>query len=470
MNKDIIELLLHIKENITAVETGDTSSLRLNEIESDFLEFIELIKLFLISERDTYYGYFMMNMRVQVDFHTDSIAGIRLDEFPPLFVSNPLLLCKFTLKEIIYIVCHEIDHIVFNHPAEMLKSNPDGDSQVFEEFNYAADAAVNDRIDKEIIAEKHSFMSGPEGRITSDVLGKNYNIKKIKHLENYAYYFNLIKTGSKKDENSQNGLNGPESMMGSLEGSSFGKSDAKGNDNTVVTANNTGGHFSDHNWDAGDTPEDATAVVREFMNAASNMISTEARGTMPGYFLSAVEKINKPAVLSWQQILKKYVGTISAGKRKTRMRLNRRQPERFDLSGKIDDKILKIVVAIDTSGSVSDKMIAEIFNEIFAIVSKRKHEITVIECDSVVERVYKVRTKADVKLKVAGRGGTCFSPVIEYINNDKYFRDALLIYFTDGFGESSIPKPKTYRNLWVVFNSVNNLSLKEPYGAVIALK
>lgn len=106
---------------------------------------------------------------------------------------------------------------------------------------------------------------------------------------------------------------------------------------------------------------------------------------------------------------------------------------------------------------------------IFGILAKRKRKITVIECDAEVQRVYRARNASEIKTKVAGRGGTCFSSTIEYINNDKYFRDALLIYFTDGYGEYTIPKPKTYRNIWVVFDRAENLSLKEPYGIVIAL-
>ena len=131
--------------------------------------------------------------------------------------------------------------------------------------------------------------------------------------------------------------------------------------------------------------------------------------------------------------------------------------------------MIKIVVAIDTSGSVNDEMIARIFNEIFSILAKRKHDITVIECDAEVQRVYKAKTPDDIKTKVAGRGGTWFSPVIEYINKNKYFRDALLIYFTDGYGETEIPRPLTYRNLWVVIDDAKNLSVKEPYGVVLTL-
>ena len=474
MNQDITALLYRIKENIAAIEAGESFDPLLDEVRSDFLEFMELCKLFLISERDSYYGYFLMNMQFSVNFGANSIAGIKLNTFPPVFESNPLLLCKFKLKEILYVICHEIDHIVLNHPAEMVKANPTKDEQAFYEFNLAADASVNDRIDHEIKAENRAFLAHPDGVITSKVLAKMYEIKHLLSMENYAYYFGMISGKKQKNEENAPG-NGQNSMMqqqnrqdGTEQGGSSVSGQQADNGDEIVTAANCG-ELTDHNWEAGDDAEDAQAVVREFVNAAVDMMNEESRGLMPAHFMSQVELINKPPVLSWQAILKKYVGTISANKRKTRMRLNRRQPERFDLPGRVDDKVLKIAVAIDTSGSVDDHMIAQIFNEIFAILAKRKHEITVIECDAQVQRVYRVKNAGEIQKKVAGRGGTMFTPAIEYINNDKYFRDALLIYFTDGFGEREIPKPKTYRNLWVVFDDERHLSVKEPYGVVLKL-
>ena len=465
MTNDITQLLYRIKENIAAIEAGDAYAPLLEEVRTDFLELMELIKLFLISERDSYYGYFLMNLQFRVNFASNSIAGIKLNEFPPVFESNPLLFCKFKLREILYIVCHEIDHIVLNHPAEMLKANPTGDEQRLYEFNLAADAAVNDRIDYEIIQEKHGYLSPPEGRITSNALSRMYRLRDIAPLENYAYYFNLIAEKNPKNPDAAP-ENGQDSIMQQQNEKDGIEKDGTGGE--IVTAANCG-TVSDHSWEAGADAEDAAAAVRELVNAAMGMMSDESRGMMPAHFLTQIEEINKPAVLSWQAILKKYIGTISANKRKTRMRLNRRQPERFDLAGRVDDKVLKIVVAIDTSASVDDRMIAQIFNEIFEILAKRKHDITVIECDAQVQRVYKAKTPADIKKKVAGRGGTWFTPVIEYVNNDKYFRDALLIYFTDGEGESEIPRPKTYRNIWVVFGDPRHLSVKEPYGTVLKL-
>ena len=197
MRGNITEILYRIKTNITAIEGGDTRKPIIEEIEADFYELMELIKLFLISERDSYYGYFLMNLKFSANPFSNSIAGIKLNTFPPVFESNPLLLCKFTLKEIIYIVCHEIDHIVFNHPTEMVKANPEKNDDVFYLFNLAADAAVNDRINHEIDKEKKTFMSSPEGLITSSVIAKMFNLKQVLPMENYAYYFSLIKDNKK---------------------------------------------------------------------------------------------------------------------------------------------------------------------------------------------------------------------------------------------------------------------------------
>ena len=459
MNADITALLYRIKENIAEIESEGASIPLLDEVRTDFLEMVELIKLFLISERDSYYGYFMMNLHFEADFTVNSIAGIRLNSFPPVFVSNPLLLCKYSLKEILYIFCHEIDHIVLNHPAEMVKANPEEDPEQYKRFNLAADASVNDRINHEIETEKRKFLSQPDGCITSVSLKKMFKLKRILPMESYAYYFSLIREDTEKTTQA-------EQMLTALKEQS--EQSGEGMDASVVTAANCTG-LSDHDWQVGNDPEEAAAAVRELVNASVGMMNDESRGMMPGFFMSKVEEINRPPVLSWQAILKKYVGTIASSKIKTRTRLNRRQPSRFDISGEVTDKVLKIVVAIDTSASVDDDQIAMIFNEIFAILAKRKHEITVIECDSEVQRAYRARNIGEIQKKVVGRGGTCFTPVIEFINSNKYFRDALLIYFTDGFGEREIPKPRTYRNLWVVLNDAENLSLKDPYGARITL-
>ncbi len=461
MQKDIVSLLYRIKSHIREIEKDKNQKYLLDDISSDFLEFVELVKLFLISERDSYYGYFMMNLKFQVQFDKNCIAGIELNSFPPIFVSNPLLLCKLSLKEIMYIFCHEIDHILLNHPSEMAKTNPSGNPDIYYLFNLAADASVNDRINYEIKTSGRNFLSMPEGVITSNSLKKLFQLNYIEALENYIYYYELIK-------DQQDGKSKPQQPQQIMSGQKNFQTGEDTRESDIITVNDCDS-FSDHLWGVSDEDE-AAALTRELVNSAVSMMNDETRALMPDSFFSMVEKINAPPVISWQSLLKKYAGTISASKTKTRTRLNRRQPQRFDIAGTTTEKILKIVVAIDTSASVEDEDISVIMNEILAILSKKKYEVTVIECDAEIQKVYRVKTADDIQKKVTGRGGTMFTPVIKYINNNRYFRDALLIYFTDGYGEDSIPRPKTYRNLWVVMDKAEHLSVEEPYGAVIALK
>ena len=456
MNGDIVQLLYDIKVNIASIEAGSRKPQLFDEVRRDCIRMLELMKLFLISQRDSYYGYFLMNLTYEVDFTSHCIAGIVLGQFPPVFRTNPLLLCKFGLKEILFIVCHEIDHIVLTHPTEMLKVNPEHDSDVFEKFNLAADASVNDRILDEMKALERSYLAAPKGHISSAALKKMFMLRNIRNSESYLYYFNLI-----QDKKMPDGAQQPQRML-STAGCSCDPTE-----DTVVTAQNCG-ETVDHAWDAGEDAEEAVVAVRELVNAATSMMNDEARGLIPSSYFEQVSVVNSPPKINWQSVLKKYVGTITTDKCKTRMRLNRRQPTRFDLSGTRDEKTLKIIVAIDTSASVTDQDVAKILREVVAILAKRKHVLTVIECDSEVQRVYRVKTDSDIKKNVTGRGGTAFTPVIDYVNNDRYFRDALLVYFTDGYGERSIPRPKTYRNLWVILGDVDHLSLKEPYGTVIS--
>lgn len=501
-----------LRSEVDQFEQARSSGL-LDEIDCNFQRFARLVALFLVSERDTYYGYFFMAMTFRTDFACTSIAGIRLDQYPPVFETNPLILMRYPLKEIVYIFCHEVDHVVFNHPAEMVRSNPEGDPEKYRLFNLAADAAVNDQLNQEI-ADGKKFLRMPKGAVTSQTLKKTFGLRSVKPGESYRYYYELI---SDKGEKPENGPAGSDGNGGAGDGdngtgvapipgttpqggatdrqtpgegwdgaSGAGASEATGassaqDDDTraqaAITADQAAGHVTDHEWLASEGTDQMVDVdqmlaeaTKELVNEANQIMGSEARGMMPARFSSQVQRLNRPAELNWQSILKKYVGAVAAEKQKTRARLNRRQPRRYDLSGSREGKMLRIVVAIDTSASMGDDAIRKIFNEIFAIVSRRRFELTVIECDASIQRVYELKSPNDLPDHVNGRGGTAFTPVINYINENRRFRDALLIYFTDGFGESRIPKPLTYRNLWVILGDPECLSVKRPYGAVLPLR
>lgn len=474
MSSDFIAITYkNIQNNIALVESGNFDDASLKAIEIDFYELMDGIKIYLITNKDTYYGTFFLNLSFEADFNSNSIAGVRLNAFPPVFVSNPLLLCKFPIKEIMFIVCHEIEHIILRHPIEMVRMNPYKDPKIFGLFNYAADASVNDRIENEMNRMNYKFLKKPDSAIDSTAFAKIFSIKNILPVESYLYYFNLIKNKT------TDGMDNPkERLMGELtdkdDDSSVDPIDHLGKDgqgdnvNDVVTANNTK-EYSDHDWDESTDIEEMEANLREYVKQSYNQMSNKMKGSLPGYIKEEIEKCNEAPIISWQSLLKKYVGTVSAKSKPTRMKLNRRQPTRFDLSGKTNDKVLKITVAIDTSGSMTSRELSYAFNEIFSILRKKAFKMNVIEFDDIVQKEYSATNINDIDLNVLGRGGTSFQNLVKHINENKKYRDTLLIIFTDGYAEHAIDKPNVYKLLWVITGKKDDLSVKEPYGTVLEL-
>ena len=109
---------------------------------------------------------------------------------------------------------------------------------------------------------------------------------------------------------------------------------------------------------------------------ACDAMPEKMRSELPEHQKDALANMLSSPVVSWKQLLKRFVGTIPDGHRKTRTRLSRRQPLRYDISGSMSDRIIKLIVAIDTSGSMTTEDLERIFAEIFDIIGSRLCEVT----------------------------------------------------------------------------------------------
>ena len=179
--------------------------------------------------------------------------------------------------------------------------------------------------------------------------------------------------------------------------------------------------------------------------------------------------VGKPEI-SWSKYLKRLISVYPSGYKKTVTRKNRRQPDRLDLRGVLRNHISKILVAIDISGSITDEEIKEILREIFNLIKNNDVKVTLAEIDNKVRRVYEVKNKNDLRPKLDRRGGTEFSPLFKYANNNR-FKDHLIIYFTDGMGEEKLTvKPMNHNIIWVLTGKSEKLSLNESCGKVLKLK
>ena len=186
-------------------------------------------------------------------------------------------------------------------------------------------------------------------------------------------------------------------------------------------------------------------------------------GTIPGemkdYVLGLFE-MEEP-VLDWKAYLRRFNGmSQKILTKKTRRKPSRRYPSNPALKIKPKKRTL---VAIDTSGSVNNNELIEFFNEIYHMY-KTGTEITVVECDAQIQREYEYKGVLE-EIKVAGRGGTDFEPVMVYLKEHQHkFQN--LIYFTDG--ECSAPETKPMKPILWVHSSRSSINEELP-GAKIKI-
>src|SRR5690606_9963975 len=130
----------------------------------------------------------------------------------------------------------------------------------------------------------------------------------------------------------------------------------------------------------------------------------KSRGTIPGELKDLIDELSKtePPKFDWRGYLRNFVGgSTQTTAKKTRRKKSKRFPKNPGL--KIQEK-LHVLVGVDTSGSVSDKELAEFFHEMHHM-HKTGTEITVVQCDTAISNISKYRSSEDGKIKIHGRGG-----------------------------------------------------------------
>lgn len=170
----------------------------------------------------------------------------------------------------------------------------------------------------------------------------------------------------------------------------------------------------------------------------------KSRGIIPGEFQSILDRINatEPPKFDWKGYLRRFTGgSQKVYTKKTRRKLSKRYPGNPGLRIKPKRHVL---VAVDTSGSVNEAELKEFFHEVHHM-HKTGSDVTVLQCDSAISNVSPYNPTNEIKLH--GRGGTDFQPVIDYYNEHQH-KFTCLVYFTDG--ECSSPENAKGKILWVL--------------------
>ena len=191
--------------------------------------------------------------------------------------------------------------------------------------------------------------------------------------------------------------------------------------------------------------------------------STTQWGSIPGYMVELIKKA-ADGKIDYRNVLRAFRSSILSQKRcLTRMRPSRRFG--FEQMGSRYDFVTRLLIAIDTSGSVGSEELGRYFRIITTFFKYGVQEIDVLMFDCTVQgKPIKLdeAKKNKQEFKVKGRGGTNFQAPIDYVKEYPNY-DGLII-ITDGYAETpEVPPHLSTKLLWVIDNEN---SYKQNYSSL----
>lgn len=307
------------------------------------------------------------------------------------------------------ILLHELHHISFGH---LLMGSDFSDQQ---RFNIAADAEVNCYIEG---------LPPNDGHVDVNKLG-------LPPRKGAKWYYNNMPQ-----------FQSPQSQQGS-------DSSGSGNQNSgsVPMPNLSDDHSKWKEFDRmSDTQKELVKAQLDTQLKQAAEQTIKSRGTIPACLSEIIKELfkDRPRIYDWRSHFRRVLGTeIETKFRKT----YQRESKRFTGAPGIKLKRrIKILVAVDTSGSVSNNELADFFSEINHIYRAGAH-VDVLECDAALAPIWEFTGSHDIK--ITGRGGTDFAPAVDYYRTHKK-EYTMFVYFTDGYAPIEHLNVPNNDMLWVI--------------------
>lgn len=371
------------------------------------MEVEKALKRLLIKE--PFYGLFCLGLEKIITREIPTLCVRKAGVSVSLCI-NPDFWNQHTDAEQIALLLHELGHITMHH-IFMSKDFPNKKL-----FNIAADLEVNSYI-KDL----------PEGALHAKAFG-------LENSQGTKFYYEFFQKSASKlgTGTGDNGSNNSDSDNNSSTG--------PGSDGNTLDDHSTWKEFEQ----CSDSAKELLKSTIDGMLVHTAEQVERQKGSIPGHLKEHIDKLRakRPEVFNWRAYFRRMLGSIyDINVRSSRRKLSKRFEGSAGLQHK---KKVSILVAVDTSGSVCTKELADFFVEI-EYIFKAGARVTVIQCDTDINSVDEYDGKTIPEIK--GRGGTEFDPVIDYYLQHKR-EYASLIYFTDGY--CGLPKISLQDMIWVI--------------------
>jgi len=206
----------------------------------------------------------------------------------------------------------------------------------------------------------------------------------------------------------------------------------------------------------------AKEFAKDIVRKAKDL-SGKGYGNLPGALREMIDELlkTKKPIIPWGKVLRMFCASaLESVLDYTVKRVSRRFGTR---PGTRKGDVLKLAVAIDTSGSISDDELKLFWSEI-RWIWRNGAIIDIFECDTKISERSPFKFTGKWDGEVHGRGGTSLEPVLKEVVG-KY--DAL-IYFTD-FEAPTIETRYRIPILWVLTNEMDEDDYPYKWGRVIKI-
>ena len=166
-------------------------------------------------------------------------------------------------------------------------------------------------------------------------------------------------------------------------------------------------------------------------------------GSVPADTRRKIMKVLESKI-DWKKVLRYFVKASQRANRSSSIkRINRRYA--YVHPGRKSNRVAKVAISIDQSGSVDDTMLAKFFAELNKLAEIA--EFTVIPFDTRIEEdlIWVWKKGKKVSKERVMYGGTCFNAPTEYVNNKGIFDGHIVL--TDMCAPK--PKPSKCQRLWM---------------------
>lgn len=415
------------------------------------LALVELIR------KDRFYAQLLMRMRREITTSIDSI-GVRIDLTGITLMYNPVFFDQLEISSdpdksgsAAEVLKHECEHVLRGHADREVVLEPElrkpgaanttivdylkkCDTKMM--LNIAEDLEINESLPNlpdslKVFNSDGTVKINPEtGKEIEFILCKvkvfqaTHPKMNIKNDQTMEYYYSILKK-IKQEGNQAN-------------------KDSEGNAMAPIDDHS---QLNEGELDS----EIVKQLIKNLVNEAYESLDAESKSNLPSNILEHIKRINNKTK-NWRKELKQFKDSCTSVLiEETRRRRNRRYGLLYP--GRRSKPILHLVVGVDTSGSVDIKALEQVYNELDTM-KKIGINITVIECDSAVQKVYEFNPKKPIE--IIGRGGTSFEPVFDLVKTKefkkKWGKVDGLVYFTDGEDFGELVKKPNFKVLWALYD------------------